>query len=680
MSVHSEVFSAGRLKYFSDKWREITTDENILEIVENCKIEFKDDSTPKQNVLYEPKFNTLESDIIDKEIETLLENGAIIETSSDPDKFLSTIFARPKKNGEYRVILNLKKLNEWVPYRHFKMDTFESAVNLIKKDCFMASIDIRHAYHSIPIAEEHQKFLRFKWKGKIFQYTCLPFGLASAPRIFTKVLKPIFAKLRMLGYVNVTYIDDILLLGDSKNDCKENVKLTRRYLERLGFVIHEKKSIFEPVRKIVFLGNIIDSEKMTIELSEDKKCIIQEECRMLCMKFQAKIRSVARVIGLIIASLPAVELGPLHYRVLEREKIEYLKNAKGDFEVLMPISEEMKKELQWWISNIHSQTKSISRGNPDITIKTDASLMGWGAVVGKHEAGGRWNQNEEENHINYLEMLAIFFALRSFENYVEGKYVKILSDNTTAISYINNMGGIKSEKCNGLAIVIWEWCLQRNIWLICSHIPGKNNDQADRLSREFNDQIEWQLDKSIFLRICEKVGRPDIDLFASRLNTQLKVFCSWKPDPECTHVNAFSLHWGSFKFVYIFPPFSVLSLCVRKIQEDKARGIIIAPLWPTQTWFAMLMKILVTNPLIIPKRNNLLANPQKAVLHPLRKKMVLIACQVSGELTECMEFLEKQPPLSWHHGEPVLKNNINLSTKDGFSTALNGKLIQFHQL
>ena len=116
MSVHSEVFSAGRLKYFSDKWREITTDENILEIVENCKIEFKDDSTPKQNVLYEPKFNTLESDIIDKEIETLLENGAIIETSSDPDQFLSTIFVRPKKNGEYRVILNLKKLNEWVPY------------------------------------------------------------------------------------------------------------------------------------------------------------------------------------------------------------------------------------------------------------------------------------------------------------------------------------------------------------------------------------------------------------------------------------------------------------------------------------------------------------------------------------------------------------------------------------
>ena len=54
------------------------------------------------------------------------------------------------------------------------------------------------------------------------------------------------------------------------------------------------------------------------------------------------------------------------------------------------------------------------------------------------------------------------------------------------------MGGIKSEKCNCLAIVIWEWCLQRNIWLICSHIPGKNNDQADRLSREFNDQIEWQ--------------------------------------------------------------------------------------------------------------------------------------------------------------------------------------------
>lgn len=90
--------------------------------------------------------------MIDQEIKNLLNMGAIVEACHETDQFLSSIFYRPKKSGEYRVILTLKNLNEFVVYHHFKMDTFESAVNLIKKNCFMASIDIRNAYHSIPIA------------------------------------------------------------------------------------------------------------------------------------------------------------------------------------------------------------------------------------------------------------------------------------------------------------------------------------------------------------------------------------------------------------------------------------------------------------------------------------------------------------------------------------------------
>lgn len=92
-------------------------------------------------------------------------------------------------------------------------------------------------------------------------------------------------------------------------------------------------------------------------------------------------------------------------------------------------------------------------------------------------------------------MLAIYFGLRSFENMIHNKYVRILSDNTTAISYYNNMGVIKSikKKCNKLAIEIWEWCIDRKIGLTFSHLPGKDTIEADRLSRIFNDQVEWEL-------------------------------------------------------------------------------------------------------------------------------------------------------------------------------------------
>lgn len=69
-------------------------------------------------------------------------------------------------------------------------------------------------------------------------------------------------------------------------------------------------------------------------------------------------------------------------------------------------------------------------------------------------------------------------------------------------------------------------------------------------------------------------------MFASRLNAQIDIFSSWKQDHDSSYVDAFSLNWGKFNYVYIFPPFSLLSLCIKKIQEDEARGIIIAPLWP----------------------------------------------------------------------------------------------------
>jgi hypothetical protein len=78
----------------------------------------------------------------------------------------------------------------------------------------------------------------------------LPNGLASAPRLFAKLLKPVFAKLRSLGYVNIGYIDDSLLFGDSETECLMNIKETVGLMENLGFIIHKDKSIFKPSKQI----------------------------------------------------------------------------------------------------------------------------------------------------------------------------------------------------------------------------------------------------------------------------------------------------------------------------------------------------------------------------------------------------------------------------------------------
>ena len=102
------------------------------------------------------------------------------------------------------------------------------------------------------------------------RFTCFPNGLAFCPRKFTKLLKPVFATLRQKGDIVSGYIDDTFLVGDSVEDCWNNVLDTVNMFQNLGFVIHPDKSVFEPTQKLVFLGFIIDSKNMTVSLTDEK--------------------------------------------------------------------------------------------------------------------------------------------------------------------------------------------------------------------------------------------------------------------------------------------------------------------------------------------------------------------------------------------------------------------------
>ena len=108
------------------------------------------------------------------------------------------------------------------------------------KDFFMANIDLKDAYHSVAIKTGDRKFLKLEWKGQLYQFCALPFGLACAPYVFTKLLKPVLANLRSKGQKSVCYLDDLLLFGATYEQCANSVRKDNR-LTKLGFVINVKK-------------------------------------------------------------------------------------------------------------------------------------------------------------------------------------------------------------------------------------------------------------------------------------------------------------------------------------------------------------------------------------------------------------------------------------------------------
>ena len=271
----------------------------------------------------------------------------------------------------------------------------------------------------------------------------------------------------------------------------------------------------------------------------------------------------------------------MHYRSLELCKTQTLTGGL-DYDKTLSLSSQARSDLQWVIENITQWNGRLFQV-PKIYmyIGSDASLIGWGAVSGSLSASGRWSQSESKHHINYLELLASFHGLQCFVSNSRSIHVRRAVDNSTALAYINNMGGVRSPLLDSLSRSIWEWCKLRDVFISAQHIPGKVNTQADTLSREISSNLEWSLNGEVFQKIISRTFIPEIDLFAPlRLNAKTAKFISWHPKPGAVAIDAFFLSAGLMN-CYAFPPFSLLPQVLVKIRHDKALVLLIAPVWPT---------------------------------------------------------------------------------------------------
>ena len=185
---------------------------------------------------------------------------------------------------------------------------------------------------------------------------------------------------------------------------------------------------------------------------------------------------------------------------------------------------------------------------------------------------------ERKQHINYLDLLAAFLALRAFVGNKEGLSILLL-DNITAFAFINRMGGTHSVHISDLAVEIRNWCICRNIMIHAAHLPGLENVRVDWESRHLADSSDWMLHQDVFRQLESKEGPFSIDLFASRTNTQLPLYCSWRADPDALAVDAFSTTWRDHS-TYLFPPFVLIPRCLNKLKEEGVTAWLIAPVWP----------------------------------------------------------------------------------------------------
>ncbi len=681
LTDRSSKFAAGQIQHCLPQWQEITHEEEILKMVVGVDIQLLDE--PPSGQIHQAHFSREQSQAIDVEIEELLRKGVIVPCNHTEGEFISPIFIRPKKDNRVRVILNLKKFNVNVENFHFKMETLKHALTLVSPNCFFCSLDLRDAYYSVPMTEKSQNFLKFEWKGQLYKYTAFPNGLACCPRLFTKLLKPVMAQLHRWGFISTIFIDDTLLMGDSELECVQNVKASLCLFEKLGFVIHPEKSVLAPTHVITYLGFEINSVDMTVTLMREKKEKIFNTAASLLTLSSCSIRFLAKFIGQIVASFPGVKYGPLWYRNMENDKIEGLKMSKGKFDANIQLSEMALAEISWWTENINSASNDIDaqsrHGEPDFIIFSDASLLGWGASCDLGQTGGHWLVTETGMSINALELKAGLFGLQSLLPRT-CRHVRMMMDNTTAVACVNKMGTSHSKHCNMITKQIWDFCIEKGVWLSAAHVPGRENVDADLESRKINYDTEWKLNTELLQQAFHILGvNPDLDLFASRINTQLSSYVSFKPDPGAKAVDAFTLNWHDTRF-YAFPPFCVIPKVLQKICRDRAKGVVVVPDWPNQPWFPLIAKMLINYPVLVSARKNLLSLPQSPAEEHRLQKLRLIICELSGVASDAQGFRNKLQTSCVHPGEPKPKRDMPAMWQSGAGMRTADTLIPYRRL
>ena len=660
-----ENFTGGKIREFKDQWKEVTESSWVFSVIEGVSIDHKQvEFIPdKHEINFEPDMH----EAMSKEVTKLLDKKVIEKVCDSEDQVVSNIFGRMKKDGSTRVILNLKEFNKQFDKIHFKMESLNDAINLMTEGCFFGSIDLKDAYFSINISEHSRKFFRFRFDNILYQFIGLPQGYKDSPRIFTKVMLPVLGKLREKGHKLVGYIDDFCVKAETRDACINSLHSTSNLFDELGFTVHPEKSQFVPSNRITFLGFVLDSIKMEVAIGDEKARDTINLIQQFLGENQVTIRQFAKVVGTLVALDPGNAFGSIFWRRLDIEKGLNLKLAKGDFDVQMVISHIARQDLNWWLSNIQNYPVKVKdRFVETITITTDASLSGWGAVLGDISTGGLWSVEENSAHINELELRTIWLALQAFCDQEKKKNIVFYTDNSTALACVNKKGSNKSN-LNDITRLIWLFAIQRDLWIKAVFIPGIENVLADSESRKIR-QVEWKLNPIVFKKLYEMRGPFYIDLFASRISHQISKFVSWLPDPEAWKIDAFSLDWDMVG-IYCFPPFCLILRILHRVILQQADMMIIVPMWKQRPWYPQLIDLLVDFPIILPKTNIILDPAGKAVMTGVNWN--LIACSISGKDSKRKAFQERLERLSSQAGESPLTRHIDISLGNTLFSATN---------
>ena len=370
--------------------------------------------------------------------------------------FFNRLFLVPKPNNKWRPILDLSKLNLFLKVEKFKMETPETIRTSLQQGEWVTSIDFKDAFFHIPIQEKSRKYLRFHVQGQTYQFKALPFGLSTAPLEFTVIAEEVKLMAILKGIRIHQYLDDWLVRARSHQACLQHTQILVEICQDLCWLVNLDKSELDPKQTFDFVGYQFDLKAGRVRPTPDRWQSLQDKILEILSLPACPVQQFMSLIGLLTATEKQVHLGRLHMRPIQWHLKNHWRVPKS-LEKVIHIPRSLHPHFQWWL-----QEDNVLTGQPLHPIRhalqmfTDASKEGWGAHLDERTVRGTWSLPESKLNINYLELKAVFLALKEFQDLCAGRMVLVANDKE---------GGMRSGTLCALLWRILTWCTRHQVTL-----------------------------------------------------------------------------------------------------------------------------------------------------------------------------------------------------------------------
>ena len=553
-----------------------------------------------------------EREFLRGEVARCLGTGAWERVPQEAARFVSRAFLVPKPNGKFRLVIDLRFLNQHCQAWKCRFEGLSTLRRLAQQGDWMFSFDLQDGYHHIPIAREHRKYFQFALDlgdgPQYFHAAALPFGWLNSPYVFTKCMRPMVAHLRcpvlarapsgpqratpsQVGARVLPYLDDFLFLTRTHADALRLRERVASLLERLGLARHPTKGHWEPAQQLEHLGLAVDTQRGLYLLTPKRSDKLRSFAKSIIAQARRSARWVpARTLSSFAGLAQSVYLAVPPARFFLRSLHDALATRKN-WGARVRLDRQALADLEWW-TNIpaHWNGRAIWVPTETAELHCDASGQGWGAMRNNRvPAYGMWSRAEAKLHITHKELLAVRLAVQTFLPHLRGRRCLLHEDNQAVVAMLTHATSRSPELMQELRR-LW-WLLDVNdIRLRPVYIRSAANVWADRLSRMVKAG-QTIITPELFRELETRYGPHTVDAFATPLTAHCARFWALEEIPGAEAVGPMHQSWRAENLLLVPPVRDLLAVAQRLREEPHQGATVVVPYWPASPWFRELMAL-----------------------------------------------------------------------------------------